>query len=75
MVEFYLSNKFNAIIESSYFEIIRMEFEYCMGNPNFKKQFIQILVENRRKSFVTTALYELCCTKILRRRLVIRLIK
>ena len=61
-VEFYLSDKFDAIIDGSYFEKIRKEFEYCMGHSNFRKQFIQLLVEKRRNSFVTAALDELRST-------------
>ena len=41
----YLSDKFVAIIDGSFFEKIRKEFEYCMGHPEFKTQGIQVIVK------------------------------
>ena len=32
----YISNKFDAIIDGTYFEIIRKEVEYCVGHPKIK---------------------------------------
>ena len=43
--ETYLSDKFDAIISGSFFEKIRKEFEYCMGNLEFKDQVIQVIVK------------------------------
>ena len=44
----YLIDKFDAIINGSFFKKIRKKFEYCMGHPEFKKQIIQVIVNNIR---------------------------
>ena len=43
--ESYLCDKFDAIISGSFFEKIRTEFEYSMGNLEFKNQVIQVIVK------------------------------
>ena len=45
-----LSNKVDAIINGTYFEKIRNEFEYCMGHPESKKQVIQVMINNRKNN-------------------------
>ena len=46
--ETFLSDKFDAIISGSFSENIRKEFEYCMGNPEFKHQVIQVIAKKRK---------------------------
>ena len=47
-----LNNSFDAIIDGSYFDKIKKEFEYCMIHPKFKKQVIKVIVDNRKKHFL-----------------------
>ena len=57
-----LSNRFDAIIDGSCFDQIKKDFEYCMGHQNLKKQFIQIILENRKKSVLHMMCVNLNCS-------------
>ena len=57
-----LSSRFDAIIDGSFFDQIIKDFEYCMGHPNLKKQFIQVLLEHRKKSIMHMMCVNLNCS-------------
>ena len=57
-----LSNRFDTIIDGSFFDQIKKEFEYCMGHPNLKKQFIQVILENHKTSIMHMCVNLSCST-------------